>query len=158
MSKFLLSPSQRPVRQPDPEHQPGDPSYAIDRIGTIHANEFKIRALKRNMEQRGQGDCLVLMLDLTDPYAKKIYDGLSQLPGQHDRLGQPVRPGDTLQLVAVPYLQFVREPFSESIRRSWDRCRPCDIRVALLSQGRTTGTLILGDAKMGDITHLVASR
>src|SRR5262249_41675655 len=113
--------------------------------------EFKIRLLKQEAVKAGCGnDCIVLMLDLNDRLAREIYQGESRTEAGRRRIGQPVRPGDTLQLVATNYTP-IRENFSPDHRNVFDGCAPDDIRVAFLSEGRTMAMIIPADIKLSDL-------
>jgi hypothetical protein len=128
---------------------------AVRRRAVVAANEFRIRALKYEVVKVGAGDDLiVLMLDLDDPHARAIHEDLSRWPGPGGQLGQPPRPGDPLQLLAVSYSPL-RELFSPNHRNLFDRVGPEDIRVALLSEGRTLATVRYADQAMGDSPTLL---
>ena len=113
-------------------------------------NEFKIRAIKQHAVKAGAGDdFIVLMLDLNDSLARQIYESTPP-NAEGSRIGQPVRPGDTLQLLGTEYSPF-REMFSPNHRNLFDTCRPSDIQVALMSEGRTMAMIMPGDAKLEDV-------
>jgi hypothetical protein len=120
----------------------------------IAANDFKIRAMKQEAIKVGVGDdFVVLMLDLNDPLARQLYEG-RPADAERYRIGQPVRPEDALQLAGVDYSSF-REFFSPNHRNLFDRCPPSDIRVALMSEGRTMALLVPGDAKLDDVPPFI---
>jgi hypothetical protein len=95
----------------------------------------------------------MLMLDLGDSLAKRIYED-RPADSERYRIGQPARPEDTLQLVGADYSSS-REFFSPNHRNLFDRCPSSDIRVALMSEGRTMALLIPGDAKLDDVPPLI---
>jgi hypothetical protein len=149
-------PDQKPESQ-HPELQAGLAAVtnASNRHETVKANEFKIRSLKRAMVQQGQGDCIVLLLDLADPYARQINDEIRK-HGLYVHMGQPERPGDELYMHAMVYAPF-RELFSPSHRQAFDACAPNDIRVAFMSEGRTLAHILPGDTKIQDCGHVITT-
>jgi hypothetical protein len=117
-------------------------------------NEFRIRVIKQEFVKAEMGDDLVVMvLDLDDPHARRIYEDSKGSP-RGKRIGQPERPGDTIQLLGVDY-SAARELFSPNHRNLFDRCRPSDIRVAVLSGGRTMAMLMPGDARLDDVPPII---
>jgi hypothetical protein len=89
------------------------------------------------------------MLDLNDHLASYIYGEISRLGMGANRLGRPARPEDTLQLALVPYSPL-RQQFSPTHQAILDHCAPSDIRVALLSEGRTMVMKMPGAVKLED--------
>jgi hypothetical protein len=141
--------------KPDPGLTDAQASSAERRSGLIASNEFKIRAIKYNAVQAGVGDDLiVLILDLKDPVARKVYDEMTSAPN-YRRLGQDPRPGDEFQLVGSAY-SLVRECFSPNHRRVLDLVAATDIRVGVLSEGRTMVAVVPGDRKLEDANRFVA--
>jgi hypothetical protein len=123
---------------------------AADRGALLGLNEFRIRALKKAAVDRGYGaDAIVLLLDLRDPYARQVHDELHGAGRLGDRLGQPLREGDDLQMICLHWTPF-RELFSPNHRAIFDRARADDIRVAILSGGHTQAAILPGDCKWDD--------
>ena len=152
----MRKPPKRLFRRPatnEQEHQLVD--KAERRRELIRLNEFKIRMIKHEMNQAGDGDDLiVLMLDLNDRLARKIYDMATDATG-YSRIGQPVRPQDNLQLIGAPYIP-IRENFSPNHRSVFDHCLPSAIRVARLARGGTMAMVIPSDAKLDDVLPIIA--
>jgi hypothetical protein len=126
------------------------------RIRLLAANEFKIRALRQKAVKAGSGDdFIVLILDLNDALARNVFAASGE-GAAGERIGQPMRPGDTLQLVGMDW-RTAREAglFSPNNIAVLDRCRPGEIRVALLSEGRTMVAIMPGDRKLEDFAPAV---
>jgi hypothetical protein len=105
-------------------------------------NEFKIRLIKQRMVDAGLGpDCIVLLLDMQDGLARRIYQAYRE-PSGHNT--------SQLQIVGTQY-SVVRECFSPNHRDTFDACKPGDIRTALFSEGRTLVMNVPGDCKLDDI-------
>jgi hypothetical protein len=127
---------------------------AVERDMIIRANEFKIRLLREEAIKAGGADCIVLLLDLTDPHAKMVNDRI-EARNDFKRFGQPERPGDTLQLVCTDY-RPIREIFSTSHQRVFDDCPDDCVRTALLSQGRTLAGIIPLNQKWEETSILLS--
>jgi hypothetical protein len=132
---------------------------AEDRHGLLMANEFQVRLAKRKAALAGDGDVIALLLDLRDPHARRVHD---DVVGAIRAVGKLVTYGQTaadngLRLLTLPWPPF-REQFSPNHRAVFDRARPDDTRVAVMSGGHTLAAVVPGDRKLEDVPQLVVTQ